>query len=54
MRARREPAGFKQRIVYDDHKTDFDDGMSVTLEPKEAKVTPLLSKDLTDLPATKV
>jgi quercetin dioxygenase-like cupin family protein len=24
--------------------------MSVTLEPKEAKVTPLLSKDLTDLP----
>jgi quercetin dioxygenase-like cupin family protein len=24
--------------------------MSVTMEPKEAKVTPLLSKDLTDLP----
>jgi quercetin dioxygenase-like cupin family protein len=24
--------------------------MSVTLEPKEAKVTPLLSKDLTDVP----
>src|SRR5712664_3938691 len=24
--------------------------MSVTLEPKEAKVTPLMSKDLTDLP----
>ena len=24
--------------------------MSVTLEPKDAKVTPLLSKDLTDLP----
>jgi len=24
--------------------------MSVTLEPKEAKVTPLLSRDLTDLP----
>ena len=24
--------------------------MSVTLEPKEAKVTPLLSKDLTDFP----
>lgn len=24
--------------------------MSVTLEPKEAKVTPLLSKDLTDIP----
>jgi hypothetical protein len=25
--------------------------MSVTLEPKDAKVTPLLSKDLTNLPA---
>jgi quercetin dioxygenase-like cupin family protein len=24
--------------------------MSVTMEPKEARVTPLLSKDLTDLP----
>jgi hypothetical protein len=24
--------------------------MSVTLEPKDAKVTPLLSKDLTDFP----
>jgi len=24
--------------------------MSITMEPKEAKVTPLVSKDLTDLP----
>jgi quercetin dioxygenase-like cupin family protein len=40
-----------ERFIYDDCKTVLMLVclMSVTLEPKEAKVTPLLSKDLTDL-----
>lgn len=39
-------------IVYVDCKSSFDAVclMSVTMEPKEAKVTPLFSKDLPDFP----
>ena len=39
-----------ERFIYDDCETSFDAGclMSVTVEPKEAQVTPLFSKDLTD------
>jgi len=41
-----------ERFIYDDCKTSCDAGylMSVPLETKEAKVTPLFSKDLTDFP----
>jgi len=40
-----------ERLIYDDCKLVLMLVclMSVTLEPEEAKVTPLLSKDLTDL-----
>jgi quercetin dioxygenase-like cupin family protein len=39
-----------ERFGYDDCKTRFDAGLFLTLETKEAQVTPLMSKDLTEFP----